>query len=104
MCSLSWAICFLFVILITTQSYVFSDPVCTIVPNEYGSFYSFACAIALSGFFFTFMMLSVRIFQASPGNERIPSMIAWNIILVGFLSTLSFVVFNFNGVCVDVLG
>lgn len=103
-CSLSWAIGILYVILITIQSYVFPQPICTIVPNGYGSFFPFACAAAVSGFFFTFMMLSVRIFQASPGNERVPSFIALNVITVGLLSTLSFVAFNFNGVCIDAFG
>lgn len=103
-CLLSWAMCFLYVILITLQSYAFPQPICNIVPNGYGSFFPFACAAAVSGFFFTFMMLSVRIFQASPGNERVPSLIALNVISVGLLSTLTFVAFNFNGVCIDAFG
>lgn len=101
---LSWGVCFFYVILISIQPYVFQHPICTIVPHEYGSYYSFACAAAVSGFFFTFMMLTVRIFHANPGCERIPSIIAWNIILVGLLSTLSFVAFNWNGLCIDALG
>jgi len=51
------------------------------------------------------MQLSVKIYYAIPSSkERIPSIIAWNIIFMGFLSTLSFAVFNWNGVCIDVLG
>ena len=103
-CCLSWTICFSYIILITTQSYVFPEPICNIVPFEYGHFYSFACAVAVSGFFFFLVQLSVRIFYAFPGNERVPSIIALNIIFMGFLFTLSFAAYNWNGVCIDVLG
>ncbi len=103
-CCSSWATCSFFVILMSTQSYFFTEPICNIVPFEYGRFYSFACPVAVSGFFFYFMQLSVRIYYAIPGHERIPSIIVWNIILMGFLSILSFVAFNWQGVCIDVLG
>ena len=103
-CCLSWTTCFLYITLITTQSYVFSEPVCNSVPFEYGHFYLFACAVAVSGFFFYFMQLSVRIYYALPGNERVPSIIALNIIFMGFLFTLYFAAFNWNGVCIDVFG
>ena len=103
-CCLSWTTGFLYVIVISTQSYVLLEPICNIVPFEYGPFYSFACAVAVSGFFFFFMQLSVRIYYAIPGNERVSSIVAWNIILMGFLSTLSFAAFNWNGVCIDMLG
>lgn len=81
-----------------------SEPICNIVPHEYGSFYLFACATAVSGFFLTFMMLSVRIYRACPSAELIPSIVAWNVILMGLLCFVSFVGFNLNGVCIDVLG
>ena len=90
--------------LLSTQSLMLSEPICNIVPHEYGSFYLFASATAVSGFFLTFMMLSVRIYHAYPGSELIPSIVGWSIILMGLLSLVSFVVFNFNGVCIDVLG
>ena len=109
-CFLSWTICFLYVTLISTQSYFLPQPICSIVPNDngdddnYGSFYSIACVSVVSGFLSMLMMLSVRILQSNPGNERIPSIIALSVIFLGFLSTLSFVAFNFNGVCIDMLG
>lgn len=87
------------------QSFTAAKPLCAIIPDELGSpFYYFACAAALSGFVFTFMMLSVRISQMIPGNERVPSIIALDVVLKGLLSTLLFVIFNWNGICVDVLG
>ena len=54
----------------------------------------------MSGFFFTFLMLLCRILHAGPGPHRIPSVIALNVVSMGMLSTLlSFVLFNWNGVC-----
>ena len=92
-------------ILISIQSYTAAKPLCAIVPNELGSpFYNFACAAAVSGFIFTFVMLSVRISQMMPGNERVPSLMALDVVLKGLLCTLVFVVFNLNGICIDVLG
>ena len=91
-------------ILISAQSLILSEPICNIVPHEYGSFYLFACATAVSGFFLTFMMLSVRIYRAGPSNELVPTIVGWSIILMGLLCLVSFVAFNLNGVCVDVLG
>ena len=87
------------------QSYTAVEPLCAILPEEIGSpFYFFACAAALSGFFFTFAMLSVRISQMMPGKERVPSIIALDIVFKGLLSTLIFVIYNWNGICIDVLG
>ena len=104
MCVLSWSIFMLYGILISTQSYLSSKPLCANIPSGYGAFYSFACAATLSGFLFTFLMLLVRTIQATPGKDRVPSMLALNVVSMGLLSTLSFVLFNFNGVCIDVLG
>ena len=104
MCVLSWSIFMLYGILISTQSYLSPKPLCNIIPSGYGAFYTFASAATLSGFFFTFLMLLVRTIQAKPGKDRVPSMLALSIALMGLLSTLSFVFFNFNGVCVDELG
>ena len=59
---------------------------------------------ALSGFSLTTIMLVMRILQARPGNERIPSAIAFHTAMIGLLSTLCFVIFNWNGVCIDALG
>lgn len=86
------------------QLYVSSTPLCAISPHGYGSFFSFASAAALSGFFFTFLMLLFRILHARPGKDRIPSIIALNVVLMGLLSTLNFVLFNWVGVCIDTLG
>ena len=88
----------------TVQALVSSTPLCTVAPHGYGSFYSFASAVALSGFFFTFLMLLYIILHSAPGHHRIPSVIALNVVSMGMLSTLSFVLFNFNGVCIDALG
>ena len=87
------------------QYYTAANPLCAFVPTELGSsFYYFACAAAVSGFFFTFMMLSVRISQMMPGKERVPSMLALDVVLKGLLITLTFVIFHLNGICIDVLG
>ena len=91
-------------ILISVQAYTLEKPICTISPINYGSFYSVASVATLSGFFFTFMMLLVKICQASPGKERIPSLLALNVIAMGLLFTVLVVVFNWDGICIDVLG
>eukprot|EP01036_Dinobryon_divergens_P061791 gene61791-biopygen28095 len=39
-----------------------------------------------------------------PGKERVPSLLALDVVLKGLLSTLFFVTFHWNGVCIDVLG
>jgi hypothetical protein len=46
----------------------------------------------------------LRISQMLPGKERVPSMLALDVVLKGLLSTLIFVTFHWNGVCIDVLG
>ena len=104
-CAYSWVIFLVYEILISIQSYTAAKPLCAIVPNDSVSpFYNFSCAAAVSGFIFTFVMLSVRISQMMPGNERVPSMVALDVVLKGLLCTLVFVVFNLNGICIDVLG
>lgn len=90
--------------MISIQFYVFSEPLCGVSPRAYGAFYSVASVSALSGFLFTFLMLAVKIVQASPGKERIPSMLALNVIAMGLLFTVLVVVFNWDGICIDALG
>ena len=105
MCVCSWVVFLLYEMLMSIQSYTAANPLCTFIPNELGSsFYYFASAAAVSGFFFTFLMLSLRISQMLPGKERVPSVLALDVVLKGLLSTLFFVVFHWNGVCIDVLG
>ena len=92
--------------IISIQSVAFSTPLCnqSIDPKERGRFYLFACAGALCGFFFTAIILLMKLLHARPGKEKIPSIISLNIMFIGFLSTLFFVAFDWNGVCIDVLG
>ena len=94
----------LYEIIIYAQSYAAKTPLCGLKPKELGPFHYFACAAAVSGFFFTFLMLSVRISQMT-GQERIPSIVALDIVFKGLLSTIIFVIFNdLNGICIDVNG
>ena len=90
--------------MISIQFYIFTKPVCGISPSSFGTFYSVASVATVSGFFFTSMMLLVKIIQASPGKERIPSILALNVIAMGLLFTVVVVVFNWDGICIDVLG
>ena len=101
---LSWIIFIAYLILISTQIYISSNPVCGNFSSDFGLFYSMASAAASSGFFFTFIMLLVKICQAKKGKERIPSILALNIIAMGLLFTILIVVFNWGGVCIDELG
>ena len=105
-CVCSWVVFLLYEMLMSIQSYTATNPLCAVTPNELGSssFYTFACAAAVSGFFFTFLMLSLRISQMLPGKERVPSLLALDVVLKGLLSTLIYVTFHWNGVCIDVLG
>eukprot|EP01036_Dinobryon_divergens_P061900 gene61900-biopygen32543 len=57
----------------SVQSYLLEKPLCGIIPTEYGYFFVFACAVTMSGFFFTVIMLTMRIIEARPGIERIPA-------------------------------
>ena len=101
---MSWIIFLTYGVLISIQFYSVSEPLCGINPGAYGTFYSVASVSTLSGFVFTFMMLVIKIVQASPGKERIPSMLALNVISMGLLFTVLVVVFNWIGICIDVLG
>ena len=104
-CWYSWAIFLVYEVSISIQSYTAADPLCAIIPNESGSsFYHFACAAAVSGFFFTFMMLWVRIASMTPGKERVASLVASDVVLKGLLCSLALVLFKWNGFCIDVLG
>ncbi len=91
-------------LVISLQLYLLEKPLCGIRATEYGFFYTFACAATVSGFFFTVIMLIVRVFEARPGVERIPSIIALNVVSIGLLFSIMFGVFNWNGICVDDLG
>jgi hypothetical protein len=86
------------------QSYTVTKPICTMRLKEFGSFHYFAVSASVSGFFFTFLMLSVRILQMIPGKARVPSLVALDVVLKGLLCSLAFVIFKWNGICVDVLG
>ena len=99
-----WVIFFIYGTVVSIQSNISAKPICSIIPKDYGPFYSFATAATLSGYFFTFMTLLMKIVQARTGNVRIPSIIALNVILMGLLATALVVVFNWNGTCIDVLG
>ena len=101
----SWVIFLVYEISISIQSYTAAKPICAIIPIELASsFYYFACAAAVSGFLFTFMMLSVRISSMMPGQERVPSLMALDVVLKGLLCSLAFFLFKWNGICIDVLG
>ena len=79
-------------------------PLCPYDPANYGSFYGFACAVALSGFFFTLIMLVAKVIQTRSEKERISNFIAINIVLIGLVSTFLAIFFNVGGICVDSLG
>ena len=103
-CVVSWVVFIVYEIIISLQYYLLENPLCGITHTDNGFFYIFACAATVSGFFFTVIMLIVRLFEARPGIERIPSIIALNVVSIGLLFSILFGVFNWNGICVDVLG
>ena len=103
-CIFSWTVFIVYEIIMSMQTYLLEKPLCGITPTEYGYFFVFACAATVSGFFFTVVMLIMRIFEARPGIERIPSIIALNVVSIGFLFSVMFVAFNWNGICIDIVG
>ena len=103
-CIYSWTVFIAYELVISLQLYLLEKPLCGIRITEYGFFYTFACAATVSGFFFTVIMLIVSVFEARPGEERIPSIIALNGVSIGLLFSVMFVAFNWNGICIDIVG
>lgn len=86
------------------DNFISEESLCPYDSSDYGNFFYFSSISALSGFFFTWMMVLVKILQTQPGNERVPNIVAFNIVSMGLVSTLMSVSLNLGGICLDSLG
>mmetsp|Transcript_19791 Transcript_19791/g.27208 ORF Transcript_19791/g.27208 Transcript_19791/m.27208 type:complete len:730 (-) Transcript_19791:249-2438(-) len=80
------------------------NPLCPYSDFDYGNWYWYTCMCALGGFLTTWGVLLTKIVQSKPGNERVPYLTAFNIVSMGSLATILSLVFEWGGVCIDVLG
>eukprot|EP01041_Mallomonas_annulata_P002749 gene2749-5415_t len=79
-------------------------PLCPHSDVDYGYWYWFTNHLVLGGFILTWIMLFTKIVQMKAGPLRVPYLTAFNIVSMGTLATTMAVVWNWGGVCIDVLG
>ena len=103
-CLVSWTIFFFFELSIILDKSYSIMPLCTHDIRITGTFYNFASAASLGGFFFTWISLFAKIIQIGPGTERIPTLLTFNVVSISFLSKLLIATSNWGGTCVDSLG
>jgi len=93
-----------FQIFIGLNKFLSSKPLCPHSDADYGLWYWITCYAVLGGFLFTWNSLFAKIITTPPGDERVPYLIALNIVSMGTLATLIALLFNWGGVCIDELG
>lgn len=58
----------------------------------------------LGGYGVVWISIVGKLIQSERGQERIPYLLSFNIVSMGFLTTFLSVVLNWGGECIDVLG
>ena len=103
-CILAWGIFLAFEIYIGLDRIYSKNPLCPHSDLKYGKWYWYTIVVVFGGFLTTWGELLTKIVQSNPGNERVPYLTAFNIVTMGTLATLLSLVFDWGGVCIDVLG
>ena len=100
---LSWASFIIVEAIVGYDKYYSEYPICPL-NNGYSNGYWYMCFACLGGFVMSWFVLLFKLFQFKDKKSRIPQFIGLNILSIGALTTLLTVMFDWGGVCIDVLG
>lgn len=79
-------------------------PLCPFTDRYYPFWYWYICYGVLGAFIITLLLVISKISQIRELEDKVPHMVACNIILISTIASILAFVLNWGGVCIDVLG
>ena len=79
-------------------------PLCPHSDVEYPRWYWYICYGVLGAFIIIWFVVLSKISQIEILEDKVPHLLAFNIVSMGTLATILALVWNWGGVCIDVLG
>ena len=80
------------------------NPLCPYSDKDYPLWYWYICYGVLGAFAIIWLAVLSKISQIQQLEDKVPHLIAFNIISMGTLATILALFLNWGGLCVDVLG
>lgn len=104
MCGTAWGFFIVFEALIGYDKFANSHPLCPGNDLDYPTWYWYLNFGVLGAFIFVWISLIIKISQIKRAEEKTPHLVAINIVSMGTIATLLALLFDWGGVCIDVLG
>lgn len=103
-CISAWAFFLIFEALIGYDKYTSTQPLCPYSDEDYPSWYWYTCYGVLGAWVIIWLILLIKIIQIKQLEDKIPHIVALNIVSIGTVATALALVLNWGGLCIDVLG
>lgn len=103
-CVGAWSFFLIFQVLIGYDKYKSVQPLCPYSDFEYPRWYWYICYGVLGAFIIIWFVVLSKISQIENLEDKVPHLVAFNIVSMGTLATILALVLNWGGVCIDVLG
>ena len=81
-----------------------ADPLCAFDDHDYPLWYWHTCYAVLGAFVIIWLVVLSKISQIHQLEDKVPHLVAFNIVSMGTLATILALVWNWGGLCIDVLG
>ena len=80
------------------------EPICPYSDQDYPSWYWYICYGVLGAFVIIWLVVMGKISQIKRLEEKVPHIVACNVVSMGTVATVLALCFNWGGLCIDVLG
>ena len=102
-CILAWTFVFIFQALIGYDKYSSPQPLCPYSDANYPSWYWHISYGVLGAWVIIWFVILSKIFQINELEDKVPHLVAFNIVSIGTFSTALALFLNWGGICSDVL-
>lgn len=103
-CTISWGLFLLYEAIIGYDKFAHEDPLCPLSDENFPVWYWYSNFAVFGAFVFVWLTLFIKVNQIHSAKEKIPHLVAFNIVSMGTLATGLALFFDWGGLCIDVLG
>lgn len=103
-CTCAWSFFLIYQALIGYDKLASVKPICPYSDQDYPSWYWYTCYGVLGAFVIIWLVVLGKLSQIQALEEKVPHIVAFHVISMGTVATILALIFNWGGLCIDVLG
>ena len=103
-CATAWTIFIVLEVVIGYDKFTSEHPLCPYADRYYPDWYWYINYGVLGAFIITLLLVISKISQIQAIEDKVPHLVACNIILIATIASILAFIWNWGGVCIDVLG